>query len=383
MPISTVTSIASTVDSERFLQGLSVSLLASLTIRWIFGHILPVSLDRPESGVQKLHTTPVTRLGGLAIVLGTLTYLLSQASDDFNLIVRSVEKSYLLFLYLLPVFLIGLIEDCTQKITPLIRLVVTAASVIWVGLDLGIVISQTDVPMLDSLLNSPWVAIGFTAFALTGFTHAINITDGINGLAASICLIMLTGLVVIAHQNNDVLIADVAIAGIVGITGFWLLNFPRGLIFMGDGGAYFIGLLVAVCATVLMMKPTVSAFQMLAVCGYPVIETVFSMVRRIRHRRPVGQPDRQHLHSLLYRIISTHFVQPRNLAPWHAHLMTTTTITSIVGVFVITAVIAGGSLQAGLTVFLLEIATYIFCYRKLAYFVGDASVVISDSKAPT
>jgi UDP-N-acetylmuramyl pentapeptide phosphotransferase/UDP-N-acetylglucosamine-1-phosphate transferase len=370
-----VSSVAAAVGSERFLQGLSVSLLASLTIRWIFGRILPVSLDRPESGVQKLHTTPVTRLGGLAIVLGTLTYLLNQVGDDVNRIGNPSEKSYLLFLYLLPVFFIGLIEDCTQKVTPLIRLVVTAASVIWVGLDLGIVISQTDVPMLDSLLNSPWVAIGFTAFALTGFTHAINITDGINGLAASLCLIMLIGLLVIAHQNNDVFIADVAIAGIVGITGFWLLNFPRGLIFMGDGGAYFLGLLVAVCATVLMMKPTVSAFQMLAVCGYPVIETVFSMVRRIHHRRPVGQPDRQHLHSLLYRIFSNHFVRPRNLAPWHAHLMTTTTITGIVGMFVITAVIAGGSFQAGLTVFSLEIAAYIFCYRKLASFLGYESAV--------
>jgi UDP-N-acetylmuramyl pentapeptide phosphotransferase/UDP-N-acetylglucosamine-1-phosphate transferase len=350
------------------LQAAMVSLLVSLSIlfmsRWAFVFLL----DSPGSGVQKLHVAPVARIGGLAVVCGVLTYLLASGIGPVSHAILNYQTGLTVFLYALPVFAIGLIEDCTKSVSPAIRLVTALICVALLGMELDISIVQTDVPGLDHLLKNTWLSIGFTAFALAGFTQAVNIIDGLHGLASGLCIVMLGGIAFVAQQQSDLLVTELALAGIAGIVGFWLLNFPRGFIFLGDGGAYFLGLWIGVCATLLMIRPEVSALQMIAICGYPVIETVFSMVRRRRQSRPVDMPDRLHLHSLLYRRFAVPRQRRRGLPRWHGHLLATASIVSCVSVFVICAVTANRSPMASFLIFVVQILAYVVVYRRLVFF---------------
>jgi UDP-N-acetylmuramyl pentapeptide phosphotransferase/UDP-N-acetylglucosamine-1-phosphate transferase len=114
---------------------------------------------------------------------------------------------------------------------------------------------------------------------------------------------MLTAIAYVAFQAGDPVVATCALAGLGAVMGFFVWNFPAGLIFLGDGGAYFLGFFVAELSVLLVNRnPDVSPLCPLLMCIYPIFETVFSMYRRKFVRgRPIGVPDGVHLHSLIYR----------------------------------------------------------------------------------
>jgi UDP-N-acetylmuramyl pentapeptide phosphotransferase/UDP-N-acetylglucosamine-1-phosphate transferase len=102
-----------------------------------------------------------------------------------------------------------------------------------------------------------------------------------------------------AHVGDTPLLLTCIIVA-AAVAGFWLVNFPWGKLFLGDGGAYFAGFALAWLAVLLPMRnPAVSPWASLLVCGYPIIEVMYSIVRRLRCRRSAGKPDRNHLHSLV------------------------------------------------------------------------------------
>jgi UDP-N-acetylmuramyl pentapeptide phosphotransferase/UDP-N-acetylglucosamine-1-phosphate transferase len=142
-----------------------------------------------------------------------------------------------------------------------------------------------------------------TVFTVTGIAHAVNIIDGFNGLASMCVMLMLGAVAYVAFQVDDPLVGMIALAAIGAVLGFFLWNFPSGLIFMGDGGAYFLGFLVAELSILLLNRnPEVSPLFPLLVCVYPVFETLFSIYRRwLLRDRPAHLPDGIHLHSLIYR----------------------------------------------------------------------------------
>jgi len=140
-------------------------------------------------------------------------------------------------------------------------------------------------------------------FVVVGIANAVNIIDGFNGLAAMCVVMMLGAIAYVAFQAHDPVIAMCALAGLGAVMGFFIWNFPAGLIFLGDGGAYFLGFYVAELSILLLQRnPEVSPLFPLLMCIYPVFETLFSIYRRKFIRgRPVGLPDGVHLHSLIYR----------------------------------------------------------------------------------
>jgi UDP-N-acetylmuramyl pentapeptide phosphotransferase/UDP-N-acetylglucosamine-1-phosphate transferase len=202
-----------------------------------------------------------------------------------------------------PAFGAGLAEDITRRVTPARRLVCTAASAVlaWVVLDASIL--RTAIPGLDWLVSIPAGAFALTVFAVVGVANAVNIIDGFNGLASMCVLLMLIGLAYVGFAADDPLVAWLALAGVGAVMGFFVWNFPAGLVFLGDGGAYFLGFYLAELAILLLVRNSeVSPLFPLLLCIYPVFETVFSMYRRrVISERPVGLPDGAHLHSLIYR----------------------------------------------------------------------------------
>ncbi len=275
------------------LAGVLTAFLASwglvLTQRW-HGRF---TLDRGE-GVQKFHTRPTPRVGGLSVMAGLLA-VQWQAPADWKPVLGPM------LLAALPAFVFGVAEDLSKKIGPGVRLLATLSSGALASVLTGTALAHTGLPWLDSALQAWWpLAVAFTAFAVGGVANAVNIVDGFNGLASGIVIICLCALGAIALQVGDGKLAGVLFTTAAVVLGFLAVNFPLGKIFLGDGGAYVLGFWLAWLAVLLIERNAeVSAVAVLLACAYPVMEVAFSVARRIRRAHPAMRPDRLHLHSLV------------------------------------------------------------------------------------
>ncbi len=255
--------------------------------------------DNDLSGPQKFHAAPVPRVGGVGIFVGVLgaALVLSLTTP------RSGPVALWLMLCAVPAFASGLLEDLTKTQSPRRRLFFTAVSAALAIMLLDAAIERTDIPGLDWVVSFPVGAALVTVLAVAGVANALNIIDGFNGLASMCAVLILGSLGYVAFQVGDNVVMWLAVAGAGALLGFFVWNFPLGLIFLGDGGAYFVGFYVAELAILLLHRnPGVSPMFPLLVCIYPIFETLFSIYRRVvlRGRSP-GMPDGIHLHSLIYR----------------------------------------------------------------------------------
>ena len=257
--------------------------------------------DLDLSGPQKFHAAPVPRVGGIGIFAGSaaglLVLWLRQPAIG--------SSALLLMLCALPAFGAGLTEDLTKTQSPRRRLFFTAFSAALAVFLMDAVIDRTDIPVLDWLVSFGMGAAVITVFVVAGVANSLNIIDGFNGLASMCAVLILVSIGYVAFQVDDGLVLALAVAGAGAVLGFFVWNFPSGLIFLGDGGAYFLGFYVAELAILLLHRnPSVSPMFPLLVCIYPVFETLFSIYRRVMLRgQPAGMPDGIHLHSLIYRRI--------------------------------------------------------------------------------
>ena len=255
--------------------------------------------DAARGGPQKFHARPVPRIGGVAVLVGVLGSLtvLSIARDAFG------WAPLMLLLCAIPAFGAGIAEDITKRVSPALRLIATGVSALAAYALLDAAVVRTGIPGLDWVATTGAGSLAFTVLCVVGISHSVNIIDGFNGLASMCVLIMLGGLALIAQNVGDTMIVMMALAGIGAILGFFVWNFPNGRIFLGDGGAYFLGFYFAELALLLLIRnPTVSPLAPLLLCIYPVYETVFSIYRRkILRGRPMSEPDGAHLHSLIFR----------------------------------------------------------------------------------
>ncbi len=257
------------------------------------------TLDHDVSGPQKFHVRAVPRVGGLGILGG----LLAAVGLLYWVNPGALKIGALLLLCAIPAFAAGLIEDLTKGVSPLQRLLATAVSAALAFWLLGAQITRSDIPGLDPLLALTVGALVVTLVAVAGIANSVNIIDGFNGLASMCVVIMLAAIAYVAFQVDDTVVGTLALAGIGAVLGFFVWNFPAGLIFLGDGGAYFLGFYVAELSILLLARnPDVSPLFPLLVCIYPVFETLFSIYRRRFIRAvPPSMPDGIHLHSLIYR----------------------------------------------------------------------------------
>lgn len=272
--------------------------VALLVIR--YSHLHPhLTADSDLLGVQKFHTSPVPRIGGVAIILGVLLALCLRYFQNLEV----GTFGLLLIVSALPAFFSGLIEDLTKKVGVRIRLLATVASAGLAGYFLNAWLNSVQIFGIDNLMLAyPLVAIFITCFAVSGVANSFNIIDGYNGLSGMVAVIILSGITYVAFQVGDHSIMIAALAMIGALLGFLVWNYPRGLIFLGDGGAYLVGFWVAeLCVLLTARHPEVSKWFPLLLCFYPIFETLFTIYRRviIKNSHP-GMPDASHLHQLIY-----------------------------------------------------------------------------------
>ena len=281
---------------------LIITTFLSCGILILLNNLVLVGRDK-NIGVQKFHTKPTSRLGGIAIYTGLFSYNLFIEKD------QSISLICITFLmYCTPVFVVGALEDLTHKISPYIRLFFAIISSTLAYLYLDVKVIRTDIWMIDWLLQYEIFIYLFTILVITGFTHAINIIDGFNGLASGQVLLMLVFLSYLSYSTDQTEILLVSMTLLSVTFGFFMWNWPFGKIFLGDGGAYLLGFYV-VCIGILLVYRSIeiSPFAPIILGIYPLFEAIFSMYRRllIRGNSPF-QPDALHLHSLIFRRILKH-----------------------------------------------------------------------------
>jgi UDP-N-acetylmuramyl pentapeptide phosphotransferase/UDP-N-acetylglucosamine-1-phosphate transferase len=137
---------------------------------------------------------------------------------------------------------------------------------------------------------------------VTGIAHAINLIDGFHGLSSGSVVIALLSFAVVGLRLNDDVVFNISIVFAAVVAGFFVVNFPNGKLFLGDGGAYFAGFMLGVIGIVLAQRHgEISPWVGVIVAGYPVTETVFSILRRRNSGLSPGDPDSSHLHHNIYR----------------------------------------------------------------------------------
>jgi len=323
-------------------------------------------LDHDLSGPQKFHVRPVPRVGGIGIFVGLLVavgLMAVQASE--SLIGLQLVACGLV------AFGVGLQEDITKRVSPRRRLLATATSALLAAVWLGAAITRTSIPGLDwfvALTAGSWM---LTVLAVAGIANSVNIIDGFNGLASMCVVIMLGALAYVAYQVGDPLVGALALAGIGAVLGFFIWNFPAGLIFLGDGGAYFLGFFVAEVAILLLVRnPEVSPLFPLLVCIYPVFETLFSIYRRRFIRAvPPSMPDGIHLHSLIYRRVMRWAVGDRSAkALTRRNSMTSPYLWMLCMLSVIPAVLFWSSTPVIVGFLALFVVSYVVLYWRIVRF---------------
>jgi UDP-N-acetylmuramyl pentapeptide phosphotransferase/UDP-N-acetylglucosamine-1-phosphate transferase len=357
----------------------TVCLLIVLSQKW-HGKL---SHDHDLSGVQKVHTTAVPRIGGIGVIAGVLLGLaLFQMLAPSGIGAEHSADIRLLLLASLPAFLAGLIEDFTKRVSVRVRLTATALSAVVASAVLGATVTELDLWGVDTLLAFAPFAIIVTAVVVSGGSNAINIIDGFNGLSSSTIIIMSAGLAAVGLQHGDNLVVALGALCMGATLGFLLLNYPFGKLFLGDGGAYFLGFLVSEIAVLLLVRnPSVNAWQVLAICAYPVIEVLFSMYRRrvIKKVSP-GAPDALHLHTLVFRRLVFKHVRRDVKRPWNRNAGVVCFIAPVVAVCVSVSVMAGASAPVSLGIVLAQLALYIAVYGRLVRgrwgFAGRAGVAV-------
>ena len=282
-----------------------VSFIVSLvsvfyTRRFFRQHAERYAADAP----QRFHAGAVPRLGGPGMFLGWLTGLLLALWIDPGINVPLLSIALIVLL----VMAIGTAEDTTQKVSPRLRLLLTAAAAVFVIYWLGLTVPHLQIDWLDPLwLKWPILGLMLTFLGLVGLTHAFNLIDGYNGLAGIVAILIALSYAYVSFKLGDRELLVMSICLVAATLGFLLLNYPRGLIFAGDGGAYFWGFSLALIGIMLVQRhPEVSPWYPLLLLMYPIWETTFSTYRKLRRGQSPGMADALHLHQLVYhRLVRT------------------------------------------------------------------------------
>jgi UDP-N-acetylmuramyl pentapeptide phosphotransferase/UDP-N-acetylglucosamine-1-phosphate transferase len=321
--------------------------------------------DHDLSGPQKFHMESVPRIGGISIAAGilsaTIVHLEAKPAAAFEI---------LFLLCAIPTFAIGLTEDLTKIISVRTRLLLTALAAGLAAFYLGAQIPRLDIPGIDYLLSIPLIPVVFTVFAITGLSNAYNIIDGFNGLSSMVGIISLLGLAYISFLFGDSLITHLSLAMVSSILGFFIWNYPRGLIFLGDGGAYLIGFWIALLSILLVARhPEISPWFALLINAYPVLETLFTIYRRKIHQgKSPGQPDGIHFHTLIYRRILNP-TSAKNKNDWlSANSKTAPYLWILSGIATVPAILWWKSTPILISVAIAFTIFYVWIYKRIVTF---------------
>ena len=246
------------------------------------------------SAKQASHNKLTSRVGGLAAILALLIGIYLTADQFIFFIVLSS----------MPVLVAGGLEDLGYNIKPVYRYISGLVSGFVAIYLTGLWLDNVDFTILTPILAFPFIAICFTAFASAGISNSINLIDGVNGLASGVITLIGSGLCVISFSLGEVGLGTFCIILVSSILGFFIWNFPKGLVFLGDAGAYTYGhLLVWIAISLVSKHPEISAWAIFCLFFWPIMDTAAAILRRCLKQGSINQADHMHFHQLVMRIL--------------------------------------------------------------------------------
>jgi UDP-GlcNAc:undecaprenyl-phosphate/decaprenyl-phosphate GlcNAc-1-phosphate transferase len=250
--------------------------------------------DQPNS--RKVHVKQTPSMGGLAIYIGFLNCIwFSNIQNDFLLPI---------LIGTVVIIITGLLDDYLV-LSPPLKLtgqIIAAAIVI----QSGVVVEFINVPF-GSIVYLGWFSVPLTLIWILGITNAINLIDGLDGLAAGVTSIVLLTISIIALGMFNYFVVMLAIILLGANLGFLVHNFYPAKIFMGDTGSLFLGFMLSVIS--LLGFKNVTLFSLIIpvlILGVPISDTFFAIIRRAVNKQPLSHPDKSHLHHCLMRIGYSH-----------------------------------------------------------------------------
>ena len=262
-----------------------------------------------------------SRLGGIYVWLAPmgLAILTSIGGIDANYLFPLSMGDWALIMLPSGLLLMGLLEDFTASITPKVRLVIMFFLVVWfLQANARFIPDSLGTPIFDWILDIPVLAVTVLIVCIVGVVNAFNTSDGANGLVSGTGLLIALVCSWLMPQSEawQLIVATWLI--------FFLVNITTGKIFLGDGGSYYIGAVVAVGMLRLFNSADVSFILILALVFYPVMDFLMALIRRLKNRTPLMEPDSEHFHNLLYA-----FYKKQSDNPVLANSLTGVTIVAI------------------------------------------------------
>ncbi len=253
------------------------------------------AIDQPDK--RKVHNGTMPRLGGLAIFSAFIIVMVIGVQVSPELLGIIIGGCV--------IFLVGMLDDIYQ-LPPWVKLIgqgIAASIAIYSGVVVGFVTNP-----FDGLMDLGYLGIPLTFVWIIGISNAINLIDGLDGLAAGVSSIAAATMGIVAYSQGQEAVFIVALVLVAAILGFLPYNFHPARTFMGDGGSNFLGFTLGCLAVMGLTKSTavISLFVPIVILGIPIFDTFFAIIRRIYNKAPIFMPDKSHLHHRLMAIGCSH-----------------------------------------------------------------------------
>ena len=260
------------------------------------------AVDAPNH--RKVHTQIMPRLGGVAIFLAFLGAFIivfpAISGDHIHTALGVVIGASI-------IVLVGALDDkfeLSAKVK-LLGQIVAASVVVLFDVKIELLNSPFGGTVID--FSSPWISVPLTIFWIVGVTNAVNLIDGLDGLAAGVSAIASATMLVMALIMGNVTVTLLSALLLGSILGFLIFNFHPAKIFMGDSGALFLGFTLASLSILGFKQVAVVSFiAPLLILGVPLSDTFFAIIRRIVNRTPISVADKSHLHHCLLQLGFSH-----------------------------------------------------------------------------
>lgn len=263
-----------------------VFLLTLLFIKLIIKNSLVLGLIDVPNG-RSSHTK--TKPRGAGIGFG-LAFFISIIFFDFSFF---LEK-WIVFLAISLVFLIGILDD-HKDASPRAKFFVIMFSTLLIYFDNIAIFSLGN--FFGFELSLWYLALPFTMFAIAGFTNALNLIDGLDGLAGSVSIIILSIFLYLGYVYQDQFIITISSTTVVALSAFIFFNWNPASIFMGDSGSLFLGFIISLLAVKLTLY--IHPVSVIFIIAIPILDTIIVMVRRIKKGTSAFSPDKTHIHHIL------------------------------------------------------------------------------------
>lgn len=257
------------------------------------------AVDMPNK--RRINTKAMPTAGGLAIFLA---FSLSVMWEFRHVLFESNVLPILLGTLI--VVITGLIDD-VRELSPSQKLIGITFAALEIYYVANIRINTMSIPFFG-MIHLGWLSLPITILWILAITNAVNLIDGLDGLAAGVSMIALTTIGIVSYfflPDNGVFISIMIFTLVAAIMGFFPFNFHPAAIFLGDTGALMLGFLISVFSLQGLKNVTfISVLTPMFILGVPITDTIYAMLRRLFNRQPISSPDKMHLH---HRLISLGF----------------------------------------------------------------------------